>query len=178
MSNLIPTLRYLASASRHKWFVFQAGLWTRAPLWRLITHDLSKFSLAEAPHYGRQFFGEDDDPEGFARAWLHHQNVNDHHWEYWIPRTAHRTQGGNDGEPLPMPEAAIREMIADWIGASRTYTGKWPVSVADWPWFEKAWPRIKLHPDTRWQVMEILDEVFPGTILHLTRNVEPFRRRV
>jgi hypothetical protein len=141
---------------KHKWFVAVAGIRLGVPLWRLLTHDLSKFLPSELPHYGRQFFGDRSEPDNFARCWLRHQNRNDHHWEYWIPRTAHNRDRPNmqaDG-PIPMSADALNEMVADWLGASRAYEGVWP--TGSWPWLEKNWGRIRLHPTTREHVAAIL----------------------
>lgn len=164
MGNLLPTLRYLWLTVRHKVFVFRAGLRTGAPLWRLLIHDWTKFTPAEAPHYGRQFFGAADDPEGFARAWLHHQNHNPHHWEYWIPRTAHTRGGYEDNASLPMPGWAVREMVADWMGASRAYEGSWPTDTETWPWFRDKHADVFEEiacAETERKVWRVLDEVFP-----------------
>ena len=160
MSNLVPCLRYAWLTLKHKWFVFRAGLKTGAPLWLLLIHDLSKFTPAELPHYARAFFGSKDDPEGFARAWNHHQKSNRHHWEYWIPATAHDRNSGRQspGRPLAMPDKYVREMVADWLGASRAYDGKWPESFEGWAWFQKDfYSRINLHPHTRHRAIEILE---------------------
>lgn len=159
---MTPTLKYIWLTVKHKAFVFRAGLWTGAPIWRLVVHDWSKFTPAEAPHYGRQFFGDQGDPLGFSYAWLHHQRVNPHHWEYWIPITGHNRGGYGDMEPLPMPEWAVREMVADWFGASRAYEGDWPKSVDDWGWMQANLGRIKeqMHPDTSALVDRVLSETF------------------
>ena len=153
-------MKYFWLAIRHKWFVFVAGLKLDVPLWRLITHDLSKFLPCELPHYQRQFFGKKDDPEGFIRCWIHHQNHNDHHWEYWIPRTGHNRcePPYPDYSPVPMPESAVREMIADWMGAGRAYEGKWP-TPEKWEWLDKNLDRIKkrLHQETVSLVDEIIE---------------------
>ena len=156
------TLRYMWLTVKHKAFVFRAGLRTDAPLWRLIIHDWSKFTPIEAPHYGRQFFGRADDSLGFSRAWLHHQHHNPHHWEHWIPVTGHNRGGYDDLEPLPMPEWAVREMVADWLGASRAYEGRWPESSQTWPWFLESWPSIapRLHPGTKALVELVIAEAF------------------
>ena len=166
VSRLTPTLWYLWLTVKHKTFVFRAGLRTGAPIWRLIIHDWSKFTPAEAPHYGRQFFGSADDPLGFSYAWLHHQRNNPHHWEYWVPVTGHNRGGYKDLEPLPMPEWAAREMVADWIGASRAYEGRWPESVEAWPWFQDHWLGItvRLHRLSQERVEHILGEVFGETV--------------
>jgi hypothetical protein len=174
IKNIIPTLRYAAKTIEHKVYVFRAGLKTRAPIWRLVIHDWSKFTPAELPHYGRQFFGDRSDPEGFARAWLHHQNLNPHHWEYWIPREVHeRDPGGRGpGQAMEMPEWAVREMIADWMGAGRAYEGAWPGK--DWPWLFANWPRIapRLHPETR-----ILVRAFVEAVTGALLPVHPYDAR-
>ena len=151
MNNILPTVQYFILTVKHKWFVFLAGIKVGVPLWRLIIHDLSKFSWQELPNYGRQFFGDRSDPEGFIRTWIHHQNRNDHHWEYWVPRTGHNrcTPPFPDGEPVRMPLGAAREMVADWFGASRAYEGTWPDNT-NWPWLRDHWNNIKtrIHPET------------------------------
>lgn len=153
-------MKYALLTIKHKWFVFRAGLRTRAPIWRLLIHDWTKFLPAELPNYQRQFFGKADDPLGFTRAWIHHQNLNPHHWEYWIPRTGHTrgTRPFYDNVPVPMPEWAIREMVADWLGASRAYEGQWPMP-GEWPWFERSFQKIKVHPETHARLVEMLKEM-------------------
>ncbi len=137
-------MKYALATLKHKWYVFQACRLMHVPLWRAIVHDWSKFACSELPHYDRQFFGDKGDPAGFAAAWLHHQNHNPHHWEYWITRSGHAVDD-NDAAPLPMPETYIREMIADWMGASKAYTGSWRMEK----WLEINLPIMRLHPDTR-----------------------------
>ena len=123
------------------------------PLWRALIHDLSKFTRSELPHYNRQFFGDKGDPQGFAKAWLHHQNRNPHHWEYWITRSdhSHGGSGAVDG-CLPMPARYIREMVADWMGASKAYTGSWWMQ----DWLEKNLGKMRLHPTTKDSLYSIL----------------------
>jgi len=141
---------------KHKWFVLLAGLKIGAPLWRLLTHDLSKFGWNEYIHYQKQFFGEGS-PK-FNTAWVHHQNSNDHHWEYWIPRTGHDRGDSLDNVPIPMSSGAIREMLADWVGASRAYTGAWP-KEDNWPWLDRVFDEKiahRLHPDTLHKIVQLL----------------------
>jgi hypothetical protein len=54
-----------------------------------------------------------------------------------------------------MPEACIREMVADWMGAGRAVTGAWCV----WKWYDENKHNIVLHPETRVRVEQILDLV-------------------
>ena len=161
-----PTLQYLWLTLKHKWFVFRAGLKTKTPVYLLVIHDWSKFTPSEAPHYGRQFFGSKDDPLGFSRAWNHHQKANPHHWEYWVMVTGHNRGGLPDGSPLPMPEKYAREMLADWLGASRAYEGKWPVSLAGWSWWSKNFAGLNLHPETRAFLLKTVGEIVPEVRSH------------
>lgn len=155
---MIVTLKYAALVLKHKWFVFLAGLKTKAPIWRLLLHDMSKFLPAEMPHYTRQFFGDADDPIGFVIAWNHHQKINKHHWEYWVPVTDTIFEEWEDLKPLPIPEKYIREMLADWLGASRTYNGTWP-DLDNWKWFNENFNKIKLHYDTRLFILSLIDDL-------------------
>lgn len=154
-------MSYFFLTVRHKWFVFLAGLKIGCPLWRLITHDLSKFFPSELPHYQRQFFGMEDDPGGFVLCWNRHQNRNDHHWEWWIPRTGHNRCEPPylDNEPLPMSINAVKEMVSDWMGASRAYEGKWPSSLSDWWWYQNNIEEVfeRIHPFSKIAVESTLD---------------------
>lgn len=160
LANLIPMARYAAKTVEHKVYVFRAGRRVGAPLWRLIIHDWSKFTPAELPHYARQFYGTKDDPTGWAKAWVHHQNANPHHWEYWVTRSGAGVIKA--GEPVEMPDHFVREMVADWIGASRAYNGSYPGSFEAWPWYQQNFSKITLHPTTRLRAVAILAAYFQG----------------
>lgn len=168
---MMASIKFAWNVLRHKYFVFVAGIRIGVPLLRLIMHDVSKFGLSEFPHYGRHFYGSDTDLDGFVRAWLHHQNFNDHHWEHWISR------GDSDQREtiVPMPEGAVREMIADWIGATRAYGGKWP-RAHSWPWFIAAWPLIcdRLHADTRALIFSVMRDAGYRLVLEQTAEQKEF----
>lgn len=148
----------------HKWFVLVAAFKMfpiSAPYWRLIKHDFSKLLYSEAVAYARHFYGKCNNTEEFSRAWLHHQNCNDHHWEYWISRSGHNDSA--IGGPIDMPTDAIIEMVADWMGASRAYTGKWP-TADNWKWFDTHWKNVSEHMSyhTRYTVEHILKIYIKG----------------
>ena len=155
-------MNYLILILKHKWFVLIAGLKTKAPLWRLIIHDWSKLTPFEYRGYQRQFFDKVKDPRQWEYTWLLHQNRNPHHWQYWISR--HK-----DGpKAIRMPEWAVREMIADWMGASRAYEGKWP-TYENCLWIKTNLPKIypHLHPITIARVDKVLIEIELPTYLQL-----------
>lgn len=96
----------VASIFRHKYYVAKAGRLIGVTWWRILTHDLSKLGPRELYGYARNWHGDKGDLVAWQRAWLHHQNVNDHHWQYW----GEPLDGGNLGVH-PMPVEAVREMV-------------------------------------------------------------------
>lgn len=163
MNNIIPTLKYIHATIKHKVFVFRAGLWTKAPIWRLIIHDWTKFTPVELGHYGRHFYGDKSDPMNFNNAWNHHQKTNLHHWEYWIPFTSSDHCDIPDLYPMPMPEVYIREMVADWFGAGRAYEGKYPETLENWKWYQNRFSKViepNLHIETKLILRRVLEETF------------------
>ncbi len=159
MSGVIPHLRYGRYVAKHKWFVLLAGLKTKAPLWRLLIHDWSKFSATEWLPYVRKFYGinyiRGSKPwekvrRDFDAAWLHHQHRNPHHHQHWVLRE-------DDGniKALRMPDKLVREMVADWMGAGRAITGRWEVAA----WYSKNAEKMVLHPDVRDQVEALIATV-------------------
>jgi hypothetical protein len=153
-----PHLQYASYVARHKWFVFRAGLKTRAPLWRLVIHDWSKTSLAEWLPYVRSFYGKQGrTPEvraAFDAAWLHHQHRNPHHWQHWLLR-----EDDGDTKALRMPPKLVREMVADWMGAGRAITGRWEVAT----WYAANAHKMILHPDVRAQVESLIEVADPAS---------------
>jgi len=123
---------FFESLHLHVRYVRQAGeIVGGIPDELLYTHDASKFTGAEAEHYARQFHGDKGDPHGFAMAWLNHIHNNPHHWQYYIFPDGYAPEGSkSEGGAMPMPEVYVREMVADWMGASFAYTGSWDMS--DW----------------------------------------------
>jgi hypothetical protein len=93
---------------------------------------------------------------------LHHQNANPHHWEYWLTRSGNGVKTGR-GVVLKMPEKYVREMVADWMAASRAYTGSWDMTQ----WLrENFYEKILLHPESRKVARDLLHELgYDGTLL-------------
>jgi len=148
-------LRLIKTVLVHKWYVLVAGRRLRAPLWRLLVHDLSKFTPLEFYDYAEQFYGDRQNIMGFLQAWLHHQNTNPHHWQWWVLRQEEAYPGNT--EALPMPLSYVREMVADWFAASKAYNGKWP-NPNDYTWYKAHRPKMHLHPITERQIARVLHE--------------------
>ena len=160
--------KYLILLMKHKLYVFIACLRVGVPPWRAIIHDASKFSSAEFMQYARWSFGGRKNSDEFAAAWLHHQNHNPHHWEYWISRSNHKFGPSLDkNHCLVMPETYTREMVADWMGASKAYTGSWDMTE----WLLKNLADIKLHPESRKLVNMVLGE--QGYMYRVMAEAEP-----
>lgn len=126
-------MSYLLTILKHKWFVFVAGRRIGGiPLWRLIIHDWSKFTPSEFFPYRKRYTLDNCLGDEWDQAWLHHIHHNPHHWQHWIL---------ND-RVLYMPEVYVREMVADFLAASRSYNGSWDIQ----PWINTELHRIRLHP--------------------------------
>lgn len=155
------SVQYAKLTLKHKWYFAIAGWRLKCSFWSIITHDLSKFRLIQLPYYGRQFFGDKGRTDQFDVAWLHHQNSSPHHWEYWITRSGHSLSNSSGGQvhsasyPLDMPEKYIREMVADWMSASKAYTGSWDIQA----WLFKNRPRMRLSSVTAYRLSRIVLEI-------------------
>jgi hypothetical protein len=135
------TLKYLKYLYKHKLYVFQECVKLGIPF-RGIIHDWSKFLPSEFIPYKNYFYTEDNSKynESFDKAWLLHQNRNNHHWQYHVLI--------NDSgviEALDMPLKLRKEMLADWRGAGRAITGK--DDTRDWYLSNKH--NMILHVNTR-----------------------------
>lgn len=82
---------YLLAVLRHKRFVYQEGRKLGLTVWRCLIHDWQKFLPIEWFPYANAFYGsgggKTGKPQGdnvFDWAWLHHQHLGPHHWQYWL----------------------------------------------------------------------------------------------
>ena len=153
-------IQYLNYVIRHKYFVarecFKQGLY-----WRGIIHDSSKLLPNEFFPYTENFYGKHAfkreksgyyDPTkanpDFQKAWLHHQNRNDHHWQYWCLPDEDGTN-----KVFPMSEKSRLEMVCDWCGASQAQ-GKPREDVLNW--YEANKDRMIIHEETRQWIEEFI----------------------
>ena len=152
----------------HKWYVLLFGIELKVPLWRLVIHDFRKFHPKNFIPYTQRFFGDSYDEDEFEYVWLDHQNTCQHHWEYWITRSSNAKSPGADGFivaiPLRMPMWAVREMVADWLAASKAYAGIEVTSLTSWVWYQKNYPNIQkhLHEDTVTVLANVLVDYLLG----------------
>lgn len=134
----------------HKYWVYYFGRKLGIGRWRLIKHDISKFSFTEFIESVKYYQGTSSPipackkDNGYSKAWQHHKGRNQHHYEYW-------TDNYDTGITLiPMPFECMEEMIADWCAAGRTYQGKdWSfASQCDW-WENKKKTNPSIHELTK-----------------------------
>ena len=153
-------LKQLKAILLHKWYFLKAGRWLGLP-WRLIVlHDISKFSPVEFVNYARWFYGVKSKP-GWASAWQHHAHNNKHHPEYWLLPWRGDPDFYNDMGKfvapfvtvLPMPRVYVQEMIADWMAASKIFTGSYDIAV----WANEHGRTMLLHDDTVTWIHDIME---------------------
>lgn len=131
--------------THRKWvreYCFKAGLY-----WQGLTHDLSKYSPVEFFESVKYYQGTSSPidackkEKGYSRAWLHHRGRNKHHREYW---TDYYDQGCYS---LIMPYKYAAEMVCDFLGAGRAYSGDKFTFSAEYDWWVAQLKRnICIHP--------------------------------
>lgn len=146
---------YFKSVLRHKWYVFlecaKSGL-----IWQGLVHDWHKFLPSEFFAYAEKFYGTGKNGEGleklkavnnFIVAMNYHMSRAKHHWNYWVYL-------GYDGElvPLVMPKKYVVEMVCDWRGAGKAYTGRDNLIE----WYEENKGKFTMHLETRRMVEELV----------------------
>jgi len=158
-------LTCLSYTLRHKWYVFlecrKLGI-----TWQGITHDMSKFRLREFIPYAKFFYSKPRDKTGYYKptdtgnadfdfAWLLHQKINKHHWQWWIlPEDCGKLK------VLSMPEKYRKEMIADWIGAGKAQGFISPVDdkfKEVRKWYISNRDKMNLHPETRTWIEDFIE---------------------
>lgn len=132
------------SLNKHIQFVREAGEKIGVGPMLLELHDMSKWTPNEFEAYAKHFHGGGA-PDAFAAAWLHHIHHNPHHWQHWIFPDGFTPKGSAvENGVIEMPEHYALEMVADWMGASKAYTGEWDMT----DWLKGNIPRIRVHSRT------------------------------
>lgn len=145
---------HLKTVLTHKWYVFlecaKLGIF-----WQGVFHDMSKFSPTEFLTSVKYWDGirspidNEKDAVGKSMAWLHHKGRNKTHFEYWIDYI--------HGVPVAqeIPIKYLKEMFADWIGASRAYAPKYFNCAAPYLRYKRMGHELVLHPASR-MVFEVM----------------------
>ena len=143
-------LKYLRYILIHKWYVFVEYCKLGIPLMGIV-HDMSKLYPSEFTAYMNNFTKpkltgiapNETDKTNFNYAWLYHQKANKHHWQYWI------LVYDNDVNKivcLDIPTKFRKEMLADWIGASKAINNGANKLTE---WYNENKDKIMLHQNTR-----------------------------
>lgn len=138
--------KHLKKILVHKYWVFRYCCKAGIPVQGLL-HDLSKFSPVEFFESVKYYQGDGSPIDackkanGYSKAWLHHKGRNPHHYEYYIDNF------DNGGEPLVMPYKYAVEMLCDYLGAGRAYSGKSFTYTGEQKWWmNKVSKPIAMHP--------------------------------
>lgn len=120
-------------------------------------HDDSKWDDPEWTAYLNHYYPTPEFPnnlQDYDFAWLHHQNCNKHHWQYWV-----LIKDEGDIRALDMPFEHICEMICDW----HSFSARDEESSA-YVWYQNNSDRFILSTRTK-EILESLI-VFLKTPLH------------
>ena len=150
---------HLRTVTKHRHLVrkycFKCGLYKQG-----LTHDLSKYSLAEFIP-GVKFFTGKCSPndleraeKGYSAAWLHHKGRNRHHWEYWRD-----VKKGEGYKAVKMPLKYTAEMLCDRIAACRVYHGKDYTQRDAYDYFISSRAPKEMHPETAQKLTRWLELV-------------------
>ena len=165
---------YEERLNQHISFVREAGRKIGADEDLLRIHDASKWSSEEFDAYALYFArGADASPvdasivgDKFVKAWLHHIHHNPHHWQYWIFPDGYSPKDSTvENGCVEMPACYALEMVADWMGASKAYTGSWDMT----DWLCKNMARIRVHSNTAKLIRNILDQEGYADTVYLYR---------
>lgn len=116
----------------------------------VMNHDNSKFFDSEYTAYDEYFYGEGNNDDEFDLAWLHHQNRNAHHWQYWV-----LLKDDGNQYALEMPYEYIIEMILDWWSFSWSQGNLFEI----FKWYDKNKDNMILHDSTKNTVEDILNNM-------------------
>lgn len=109
----------------HKYYVYILGRKLELNRWRLLIHDLSKFSKQEFFPYAKYFYTNNKNEKEFSNAVDHHYENNSHHWEYCV-KYPHKIHSDD-----------ISEMVADWVSAKIVYDKSNPIDEKNWTYLKE-----------------------------------------
>lgn len=112
-------------------------------------HDESKYTDIEFEGYRQYFYpcsDEEKNKDMFDLAWIHHQNHNPHHPEYWIDRSENNIKD--------MPPIYIAEMLLDWEAMRIKFGG------TTYEYYIKNRDKKRLSENTKKIIDYVIKEVF------------------
>jgi hypothetical protein len=162
MKNVI---KHLNKILIHKWWVFYYAYKLGVP-WRGFTHDLSKFSWVEFGESIKYYQGNKSPipvakkDKGYSSAWQHHKGRNPHHYEYWIDWDEHGKE-----ILIPIPYKYVLELVADYLGAFRSYNGYMNMAE-ELEWWTKKRETIPMHSITKSLINNIIIDIMNKGFFH------------
>lgn len=156
---LSPYIKHFCTISKHKYIVMMECI-KCGQIWRGLTHDNSKFGFTEFFSSARNFQGTrspieaEKEKYGYSLAWQHHRGHNPHHWEYWIDNL-----GTYRNDPIKIPYPYVVEMVCDWIGAGKVYSGEKWTTKEPLEYYNKVRSTRIFHRDTEILLVFFLDVI-------------------
>lgn len=160
------SVEYELYLERHRANVYKGFVWIQENLpevladedieWQIkFDHDSSKNEPDEYEAYDRYFYGNNISyqvVQDFKQAWLLHIHRNPHHWQHWVLINDEPEEGEI---VLEMPYNYILEMVCDWWAFS------WEKGdlTEIFKWYNEHRDYMKLHPNTRKNVEDILSQI-------------------
>lgn len=116
----------------------------------VMQHDQSKYDVEEYGAYCDYFYPTNEhkaDPVAFDYAWLRHQKINPHHWQYWVI-----IRDSGEIVPMEMSKPAMLEMLCDW----HSFSLKDPKSTA-FVWWNNNKHNMVMHENTKTFVNSVIE---------------------
>lgn len=118
-------------------------------------HDQSKSEPDEYDAYDKYFYGGNRSfavVQAFNKAWLFHIHRNPHHWQHWV---LIHDDPNEPEEYIEIPYNYLVEMICDWWAFSWAKGDLTEILK----WWNEHKEHIKLHPNSRKMVEDILAQI-------------------
>lgn len=144
----IKIFKYLWWVHKHRWQVFKECVRLGIP-WRGLLHDLSDLSRAEfISNMIALFGGREVSQREYDFAWLHHINLNDHHWQWWVMKNEYGQK------TVKMSDGAMREMLAEmYLTAKKS-------NVTVYQWYQRNKNTMILHRETRQELERLIAKYY------------------
>ena len=141
---------HLHTVNIHRFRVFKLSCRVGIPFQGLV-HDLSKYHPEEFWESVKYYVGtsspinEAKKQQGYSNAWLHHRGRNRHHWAYWADNFSENMT------VYMMPKNDFVEMVCDFLGAGRAYSGNEFSFSAEYNWWLRERDRDckAMHPKNK-----------------------------
>lgn len=120
-------------------------------------HDVSKYSDEEFDAYRKNFYPVDDkekedNKEEFEKAWKHHYEHNNHHWQHWLDEETGNLISLQEFN-LKEVKLAYLEMILDWQAMGYKF------GDTAYEYYNNHKDEIKLYPELKSWIINIMKQL-------------------